>query len=797
MWITFLQFNRSFLMLLLIFLFLLNTLVVVESFAQDMPLVYDVENTGADCPIPYLPSFSELTTSFKPLPDPFEWADGRGRMKNFSDWSIRRAELGAQFQNYEIGKKPPRPDSITASYSNGVLTINVTVDGRTLKLSSQVILPAGTGPFPAVIGMNSPSGSIPSGIFTSRNIAEITFSHNQVTTYGNPSTSNQYYLLYPNLNPTNTGQYSAWAWGVSRIIDGLELVQNVLPIDLKHIAVTGCSYAGKMALFAGAFDERIALTIAQESGGGGATSWRYSHSEPVGTVELIDNTDYNWFMNSMNQFSGDNVWRLPEDHHELMAMCAPRALLVTGNPDYTWLSNPSCYVASEACKEVYNTLGISDRFGFSVVGGHLHCAVPNSQIPEIEAFVDKFLLGRDTVKTDSIADSPYNIALSPWITWTNPVLLNDTTFYTSLVYPSNLQTGLDTSITLKWKKINASEKYYIELSTDRSFDSVYISDSTLTDTLKTFTGLTKNQRYYWHVKVKSASDSGPWSNTFSFVTTLSIPATPKLVSSVSDKTGYITFTWNRVENVDKYTTQVAVNEAFTSIFKSATTTDTSNSITWFREGIKYYWRVQANNLAGSGLWSDTGNVTIIYLPSDLVLRSSAANDITITWKNNSTIEDGNIIERKQSSQDSFTVIDTSKGTGNEYVDKNVEDGQNYTYRIKAYKDSLESEYSNEASFLVDVKGETGKIPTEYSISQNFPNPFNPTTKIKFGLPKAGLTRITVYDLLGREIMTLINNELKVGYHEINIDAHNLPSGIYLYKIQSGDFTQTKKMILMK
>ncbi len=797
MWITFLQFNRSFLMLLLIFLFLLNTLVVVESFAQDMPLVYDVENTGADCPIPYLPSFSELTTSFKPLPDPFEWADGRGRMKNFSDWSIRRAELGAQFQNYEIGKKPPRPDSITASYSNGVLTINVTVDGRTLKLSSQVILPAGTGPFPAVIGMNSPSGSIPSGIFTSRNIAEITFSHNQVTTYGNPSTSNQYYLLYPNLNPTNTGQYSAWAWGVSRIIDGLELVQNVLPIDLKHIAVTGCSYAGKMALFAGAFDERIALTIAQESGGGGATSWRYSHSEPVGTVELIDNTDYNWFMNSMNQFSGDNVWRLPEDHHELMAMCAPRALLVTGNPDYTWLSNPSCYVASEACKEVYNTLGISDRFGFSVVGGHLHCAVPNSQIPEIEAFVDKFLLGRDTVKTDSIADSPYNIALSPWITWTNPVLLNDTTFYTSLVYPSNLQTGLDTSITLKWKKINASEKYYIELSTDRSFDSVYISDSTLTDTLKTFTGLTKNQRYYWHVKVKSASDSGPWSNTFSFVTTLSIPATPKLVSSVSDKTGYITFTWNRVENVDKYTTQVAVNEAFTSIFKSATTTDTSNSITWFREGIKYYWRVQANNLAGSGLWSDTGNVTIIYLPSDLVLQSSAANDITITWKNNSTIEDGNIIERKQDSQDSFTVIDTSKGTGNEYVDKNVEDGQNYTYRIKAYKDSLESEYSNEASFLVDVKGETGKIPTEYSISQNFPNPFNPTTKIKFGLPKAGLTRITVYDLLGREIMTLINNELKVGYHEINIDAHNLPSGIYLYKIQSGDFTQTKKMILMK
>ena len=789
--------HNLYLILLATFLFLLDTLIISDSYAQEMPLVYDVENTGADCPIPYLPAFSELTTIIKSLPDPFEWADGRGRMKNFSDWKIRRAEIGAQIENYEIGPKPARPDDINASYSNGVLTVNVTANGYTLTLTSQVILPTGTGPFLAVIGMNSPSGSIPSNVFTSRNIAEITFNHNQVTTYGSPSTSNPYYQLYPNLNPTNTGQYSAWAWGVSRLIDGLELVQDVLPIDLKHIAVTGCSYAGKMALFAGAFDERIALTLAIESGGGGATSWRYSHSEPAGSVELIDNTDYNWFMNSMKDFSGDNVWRLPEDHHELMAMCAPRALFVTANPDYTWLSNPSCDVCSRAAREVYNTLGISDRFGFSIVGGHSHCAIPNSQIPEIEAFVDKFMLGKDTVKTDSIADSPYNIDLSPWITWTNPVLQNDTNYYTSLVYPSNLQTGLDTSITFKWKKISASEKYYIELSNDHKFGDIYKSDSTTTDTSITFTGLSKNQRYYWRVKVKSASDSDPWSNTFSFVTTLSLPATPKLVSSVSDKTGYITFTWNKVENAENYTTQVAVNQTFTSIFKSATTTDTSKSITWFREGIKYYWHVQASNLAGSGLWSDTENVTILYLPSDLALQSSTANEITLTWKNNSTIEDGNIIERKQGSEGYFAVIDTSIGTGNEYVDKNAEDGQNYTYRIKAYKDSLESEYSNEASFLVDVKNETQKIPTVYSLSQNYPNPFNPATKIKFGLPKAGFTKISVYDLLGREIMTLINNELKAGYHEINIDAHNLPSGIYLYKIQLGDFTQTKKMILMK
>jgi hypothetical protein len=178
--------------------------------------------------------------------------------------------------------------------------------------------------------MNSPSGSIPSTIFSSRNIAQITFSHNQVTTYNSPQDSDPYYVLYgPGLTIDNTGQYSAWAWGVSRIIDGLELVQNVLPIDLKHIAVTGCSYAGKMALFAGAFDERIALTIAQESGGGGATSWRYSQTEPAGSVETLGATSHQWFSEGMFQFAGTNVSKLPEDHHELCAMCAPRALYVT------------------------------------------------------------------------------------------------------------------------------------------------------------------------------------------------------------------------------------------------------------------------------------------------------------------------------------------------------------------------------------------------------------------------------------------------------------------------------------
>src|SRR5262249_17262736 len=160
-----------------------------------------------------------------------------------------------------------------------------------------------------------------------------------------------------------------------------------LPVDMDHIAVTGCSYAGKMALFAGALDERITLTVAQESGGGGATNWRYSQTEPPkpqggASVENLGATSHQWFASQMFQFATANLSKLPEDHHMLCALVAPRALYVTGNTGYLWLSNPSCYVNSEAVAKTYKALGIEDRFGYCVNGGHPHCNFPASQEPE-------------------------------------------------------------------------------------------------------------------------------------------------------------------------------------------------------------------------------------------------------------------------------------------------------------------------------------------------------------------------------------------------------------------------------
>jgi hypothetical protein len=420
------------------------------------PLVYSVENTGANFPTPVFPAFAKLPI-IRPLPDPFVFVaqgprDEAGhRDTSFASWERRRNQIKAAIEKYEIGPKPDCSDcTITASYTppaagstaKGVLTVVVSRNGKSLTLTSGVHIPTGMGssPVPVLIPMTffaSPTGanpgSLPAAVVTSRPIATVDFVHNNVTAlslFGSADHSaDPFYQLYPELCAgtcngavSNSGQYAAWSWGVSRLIDGMEIASrqavNPLPVDMKHVAVTGCSYAGKMALFAGALDERVALTIAQENGGGGAPSWRVSHEiEADLSVEDIHDTNYDWFAGQMRQFAEDNGYKLPTDHEELMAMVAPRALLETGNTDFYWLSNRSNYVSARAAQRIYTTFGIGDRFGFYIDGGHPHCGTLPAEAPVIGAYLDKFLLGNATANTDVEVNPFPTLDYSRWTAW--------------------------------------------------------------------------------------------------------------------------------------------------------------------------------------------------------------------------------------------------------------------------------------------------------------------------------------------------------------------------------------------
>jgi hypothetical protein len=90
-----------------------------------------------------------------------------------------------------------------------------------------------------------------------------------------------------------------------------------------------------------------------------------------------------------------------------------------------------------------------------------------------------------------------------------------------------------------------------------------------------------------------------------------------------------------------------------------------------------------------------------------------------------------------------------------------------------------------------------EIPSEFTLRQNYPNPFNPATNINFSITKADFVKLVVYDITGREISMLVNEQLTAGSYNVDFDASQLPSGTYFYRLTAGEFTETKKMILIK
>jgi hypothetical protein len=145
----------------------------------------------------------------------------------------------------------------------------------------------------------------------------------------------------------------------------------------------------------------------------------------------------------------------------------------------------------------------------------------------------------------------------------------------------------------------------------------------------------------------------------------------------------------------------------------------------------------------------------------------------------------------------WTVYNTSNsGLPDNYVFAIAIDGQGNKW-IGTYGGGLAVYREGGVILPVEVKNESNEIPTKFSLYQNYPNPFNPSTTIEFYIPERTNVKLVIYDILGREIETLIDKELEPGKYKINFTATNLPSGVYFYRLQAGNFIEQKKMILIK
>ena len=191
------------------------------------------------------------------------------------------------------------------------------------------------------------------------------------------------------------------------------------------------------------------------------------------------------------------------------------------------------------------------------------------------------------------------------------------------------------------------------------------------------------------------------------------------------------------------------------------------------------------------------------LPVELINFSCTPidNSVKLSWQTATEVNNyGFEIERKANDAQ-WVKLNFMPGYGNsnspkqyEFVDKNLLEGNKFLYRLKQVDNDGSYKYSNEIEITLAQ-------PKEFVLEQNYPNPFNPTTKIKYSIPvgtqRTVSVKLKVYDILGNEIAALVNKEQQPGNYEVEFDASNLSNGVYFYKLQSGKFLQTKKMLLLK
>ncbi|KZT29661.1 carbohydrate esterase family 15 protein [Neolentinus lepideus HHB14362 ss-1] len=363
------------------------------------------------------------------LPDPFILNNG-APITTRAEWACRRQQIASLIQGYEAGYLPPRPPVVEAIFTKTGTTGNLTVTAgltteQQVSFSQNITYPSIAAPaagYPLLIAYDFLAIPVPSGI------AVMTYANSDMAVQNNVSSRGQgiFYDLYGS-NATASAM-TAWAWGVSRIIDALELAPEA-NINPNAIAVTGCSRDGKGALMAGAFEERVALTIPQESGSGGDTCWRLSkYEQDSGDVvqqatEIV--TENVWLSTSFDNYVY-NISELPYDHHSLAGLIAPRGMISYENTELEWLSPLSGYGCMTAAHTIWEALGVSENHGFVQVGDHPHCEFPTALNQSLFAFFDKFLLGETNVNTSYFStNGQFNgTAWVPqqWINWTAPAL---------------------------------------------------------------------------------------------------------------------------------------------------------------------------------------------------------------------------------------------------------------------------------------------------------------------------------------------------------------------------------------
>ena len=209
-----------------------------------------------------------------------------------------------------------------------------------------------------------------------------------------------------------------------------------------------------------------------------------------------------------------------------------------------------------------------------------------------------------------------------------------------------------------------------------------------------------------------------------------------------------------------------------------------------RQGGQTY-SVLVDGIRISTIWSDLVPVELTSFTANVT-----DNDVILNWSTATELNNSGFEVQRTSAGNEFTTIGFVPGYGTtteaktyRFVDANLLAGS-YTYRLKQVDFNGTFAYSDEVNAEVTS-------PVQFELAQNYPNPFNPSTTIKFSIPQSSNVTLKIFNTLGQEVKTLLNQNMESGVHTINFDASELNSGIYFYRLDAGQFSEVRKMTLIK
>ncbi len=253
---------------------------------------------------------------------------------------------------------------------------------------------------------------------------------------------------------------------------------------------------------------------------------------------------------------------------------------------------------------------------------------------------------------------------------------------------------------------------------------------------------------------------------------------------------------NGMGNVNVYSLAYSGNNIFAGTDNYGVYLSTNNGTTWSQTSLN-------NRSVGSLVVS--GNY--VFAGIDLLNGVYLSTDNGTTWAQTAL---NNQVVRSLAVNGNNVFVGTYPGSfyvsnnnGASWTQRNEGLGNATVYALTILNNYIfagteaNSVYRRPLTELIGIKPISEQVPSHYALEQNYPNPFNPKTVISFQLPVSSNVKLIVYDVLGREAATLVNEPLKPGTYEVDFDGTNYPSGVYFYALTAGEFRQTRKMVLVK